>query len=397
MNQKLLILAIGAFIIGTDSYIVAGLLLGITTDMSISISAAGQLVTIFAITMAIASPLLTMLTASMNPKKILVWTMIIFTMGNFVSFLSTDYFMLSSSRVIAALGAALYFPIATTLAASMADSDKQGKAISFVSAGLTIAITLGAPMGAWLGNLFNWRISFLIIALVGAIVTIIIHVVFPAEHSHERERASLVESLTPVKRVAVLLLFVAILLITTGSFAVYTYLDPIMSVIDHFSTAGVSFMFALFGGSSIIGVWLGGYLTDKIGSLPTIYLTLTFKIISLVGFSLLMHNDWPMSKMWLGCLIVSWGITAWMLNPAILKYLVSLSPKSPSVLLALNSTFSFFGTASGAAVGGVIIENNAIQHLGYLCGILQLLSLLMIVICSIGISNRSNNQGIEAI
>ncbi|WP_186785888.1 MFS transporter [Paenibacillus agilis] len=379
MNTRLLLLTIGAFAIGTDSYIVAGILLDIANDMSISISSAGQLVTVFALTIAITAPVLTTLTAKMSPTKILFWTMLLFSIGNIISFLSSTFAMLIISRIIAAMGAALYFPIATLIAAKLAAPGKQGKSISAVSSGLTIAITLGVPIGTWLGNIFNWRIAFLIIAIVGFFVCLLTTIMIP-KLEQTNDNASTKDQLPPLKKATVFFLMTAILFITTGSFAVYTFIDPILQAIGDFNLIGLSSMLALFGASSIIGVWLGGYLNDRIGSLPTIYLTIAIKILSLFAFSFIMLYDFSSNVILAGLATISWGITAWMLNAPLLNYLITISPKSPSLLLALNATFSYLGTSAGSALGGFVIDNDAIEMLGLICGLCQLIALLIILV-----------------
>jgi len=52
-------LAVGTFAVGTEGFMIAAILPRIATDLFVSVQAAGQLVTIFAFTYAVSSPVLT--------------------------------------------------------------------------------------------------------------------------------------------------------------------------------------------------------------------------------------------------------------------------------------------------------------------------------------------------
>ena len=55
-------LALGTFATGTESFMIAALLPGLAKDLSVTLTAAGQLVTVFALTYAVSSPVLSALT-----------------------------------------------------------------------------------------------------------------------------------------------------------------------------------------------------------------------------------------------------------------------------------------------------------------------------------------------
>ena len=160
------ILALGAFAVGTDKFVVAGVLPTIAADLSVSVAAAGHLVTAFALTFAIGAPLLATLTASWRRRHILIATLLVFSLANLGAATSATFTQLLVARVLAALAGSLFVPTATAVVAELAPAEYRGRAIAVVMTGLTVAILLGVPIGAWIAAAADWRASF---AFVGAI------------------------------------------------------------------------------------------------------------------------------------------------------------------------------------------------------------------------------------
>ena len=72
MDRRLLVLALGMFALGTDSFVVAGVLPEISGFFGASISAAGQMTTVYAITYALLAPTIAALAAGIPRKSLLV-------------------------------------------------------------------------------------------------------------------------------------------------------------------------------------------------------------------------------------------------------------------------------------------------------------------------------------
>lgn len=179
MNYRLLILVLGTFIMGTDDFVIAGLLPHIANDMSVTIAAAGQLVTAFAIAYAIGAPLFGTLTMNFPLKSLLVISMLVFAIANAISAVVTSFEMLFFTRILAALSAAIFTPLAMTASASLVSEKMKGKALSFILAGITVGLVLGAPIGTWIGNGFTWRYSFIFVSVVSFITVIGVLVFLP--------------------------------------------------------------------------------------------------------------------------------------------------------------------------------------------------------------------------
>lgn len=120
MNSFIIyLLALGAFVVGTAEFVVSGVLDIIARDLQVSISLAGQLVTVYALSHALGAWALVMLTSKLQRKKVLLYSMLIFILGNIIAFFSLNFGMLMFSRIVLAMSGGLYFVLATNYAARL--------------------------------------------------------------------------------------------------------------------------------------------------------------------------------------------------------------------------------------------------------------------------------------
>ena len=148
---------------------VAALLPGIASDLTVSLQAAGQLVTVFALTYALSSPLLTALTGNVNRRRLLILSMAAFAGANLIAALASGYWFLLGARILLALSAGLYVPSANALAGVLVPPERRGRALAIVGGGISLAVAIGVPMGAFVGSHFGWRMTFLGVAVLAAI------------------------------------------------------------------------------------------------------------------------------------------------------------------------------------------------------------------------------------
>ena len=68
MDRRLLVLALGMFALGTDSFVMAGILPQVAHAFRVPIGAAGQVTTVYAITYALMAPTVAAIAARV-PRK----------------------------------------------------------------------------------------------------------------------------------------------------------------------------------------------------------------------------------------------------------------------------------------------------------------------------------------
>jgi predicted MFS family arabinose efflux permease len=165
---SLISLSLGAFAIGTEGFMIAGLLPALAHDLDVGLPAAGHLVTAFSLAYAIGAPVLAVLTAGLERKRLLAVAMGGFALANVLAALAPGYAWLMGARLLLALSAASFMPAAGGYAAGLAGPERQGRALSVVIGGLTVAIIAGVPLGVLLGDALGWRATFLGVAGMAA-------------------------------------------------------------------------------------------------------------------------------------------------------------------------------------------------------------------------------------
>src|ERR1700749_496760 len=145
MDKRLLVLALGMFALGTDSFVVAGVLPRISESFHITAGMAGQLTTVYAIAYALLSPTIAALAASVPRKKLMLSGLGVFVLAYLATAAAPTFALALLTRAFAGLGAAMYAPTATGTGAMIVKPEHRGKALTIIVAGLTAATALGSP------------------------------------------------------------------------------------------------------------------------------------------------------------------------------------------------------------------------------------------------------------
>jgi predicted MFS family arabinose efflux permease len=162
--SSLLWLALGAFAIGTEGFMIAGLLPALARDLNVGLPAAGHLVTAFSLAYAIGAPVMAVLTAGLERRRLLAVAMAGFSIANLLAAVAPGYAGLLAARLLLALSAASFMPAASGYAAALGGPERRGRALSMVTNGLTLAIIAGVPLGVLVGEGFGWRATFVGVA-----------------------------------------------------------------------------------------------------------------------------------------------------------------------------------------------------------------------------------------
>lgn len=185
------------FLVGTSEYIISGILDQIAQTLGITLAAAGQLITIFSLVYAVFTPVLMALTASMDRRKLMMYALALFVIGNILAFTLPGYGWFVAARVIMALGAGMVVVTALTIAAKIAPAGKQGSAIATVVMGFTASLIIGVPLGRMTAEALGWKSVFGGIALLGFIAMIVIFLILP--HTEGDKPVPLLQQLSLLK------------------------------------------------------------------------------------------------------------------------------------------------------------------------------------------------------
>jgi len=372
MPIALLALTAGAFGIGTTEFVIMGLLLQVSADLHVSIAAAGLLISGYALGVAVGAPLLTIATRRVPRKTVLLALMAIFTLGNIACALAPNYEMLMAARVITSLAHGTFFGVGSVVATGLVAPEKRASAIAIMFTGLTAATMLGVPAGAWLGLQFGWRSTFWAVALIGVFALAVLAVFVPRDRAADKQApASLADELAVLARPQVLLGLAMTVLGFAGVFAVFTYIQPLLTRITGLSEAAVSPILLLFGGGLAVGNILGGKLADR-ALMPAVLGTLVALAVVLAVMEPALHSG-VTAALFVGLL----GIAAFAtVAPLQLRVLEKASGAGQNLASSLNIAAFNLGNALGAWVGGVVIDRGpGLGALGWVAALLTLAGL----------------------
>ncbi|EPG73270.1 transporter, major facilitator family protein [Leptospira fainei serovar Hurstbridge str. BUT 6] len=374
-------LALGAFTIGTEGFMIAGILPLMASDLSVSVAKAGYLVTAFSLTYAFGSPILAMITGNLNRKTILSLGLIAFTLSNLLSAYADSFISLLLIRIFLGLSAGLFMPNASAYAANAVEPERRGRALSFVYSGMTVALVVGVPLGTFLGSEFGWRSTFLGVAALASLS--LLGVLFFLPEQSPSRPILLKERLSFLRQTR----FLNILLLTIfglgGAFTVYTYLAEYLQRTIGLPASGIGFVLMMFGFASALGNQIGGYSSDKGGAKNvalTASLVLFFAFLSLSYMELI--DSLQLRTAVILLLIVFWGLAGWAFTPAQQSRLVSLQPESSSVLLSLNASAIYIGISLGSLVGSTVVAHSSVGNLGIAGAAFELSGLILLIITS---------------
>ncbi|MQY04727.1 MFS transporter [Actinomadura macrotermitis] len=348
MRSRLLALAAGTFAIGVDAFVTAGLVAPVARDLDVSPSAAGQLVTVFALSYAVLSPVLAAATARFSRRPVLLAALALFVLGNVATALAPSYPLVLATRVVAAAGASMYTPNAAAVAAALAPPERRGRAMAAVMAGLTVANAIGVPLGTWVGGALGWRATLWLVAGLGAaalagVALVVPDLRLPVPDGLRRRFAPLAD-----RRVAAMLGL--IMLLFAGFYALYTYLGPVLAPATGGDGGRLAVALWVFGTVSIGANLVGGRLADglhpdrvRIGALAAFAV-----VVALVP---LVRDDYAVTLLWAAV----FGVPSWLQYATHLRLLVELAPGATPLLMGLNASAQYVGMGLGGALGGIAL------------------------------------------
>ncbi|WP_448852508.1 MFS transporter [Corynebacterium sp. 335C] len=350
MPGWLFTLLAAALVLYTDDYVIAGILPELAADLGVPQGRAGQLVTVFSLTVAIAAPIAAVAFAKAPRRRLFTVALMVFVAVNAIAATANSFAVLMILRIIAALAAAATTPTLFAFAARHAPPQKVGRYIAVVALGVTGSIAAGVPLGTWIGGAFGWRATFTAMAAAGVAVLVLMLCTLPrAEGAGDVPR--LREQLRILRRAPIALGLLANCLLMTGSMMMLTYLAPYLGAastadIGHRATA-----FSLSGIAGVVGIWLGGIAVDRLGADRALLIgagTIVASMIVLWVLWLVRPAPLPVVM----AVVTVWGGMAFWNSPAIQARLHHLAGPVSEQALALNTSGTYLGVSVGAAVGG---------------------------------------------
>ncbi|UVI30067.1 MFS transporter [Paenibacillus spongiae] len=356
---KIYMLAIVSFLVGTSEFIIAGILDKVAEDTGVSVSSAGQLITVFSLAYAFGTPFLMAVTARMERRKLMLYSLAVFIAGNIIAAAMPGFEFLMLSRIVLALSTGVFVVTGLTVASKLAPAGKQGSAIATLVMGFSTALIVGVPLGRVISSVYDWRSIFGGIGLLGVAAILIIY--FSLPQTEGEEPVPLRSQLALVKQPRIAIALSVTFFWISGYAIAYTYISPFLLTVTGMNEQAVSAGLFAFGIASLIGSKFGGYSTDRWGVPVTLVGGIAVHAAALILLSLAAG-----SPSIVFVLLMLWSFSAWSTGPTQQYNLMTLAPEASGIMLSLNSSVLQLAMAAGAGIGGVVVERASLSSISWI-------------------------------
>lgn len=365
-QASILILSVAAFVIVTTEFLIVGLLPALARDLSISISTAGQLVTLFAVVVMLAGPVLTAWLSHIERKRLFVAILLLFAASNALAAVAPNVWVLAIARIIPAMALPVFWGTASETASQLAGPSAAGRAVSKVYLGISAAMLFGIPLGTLASDAIGWRGAMGLLAALSLVIALLMQRAMPTLRTPERLR--LAEQMRILRDPAFVANVALSVIVFTAMFAAYTYLAVMLERVAGVPPAQLGWWLMGFGAVGLVGNWLGGRWVDR----HPLATTAGFCLMLAAGMAcaMLAAGTW----LWLALALAVWGIANTALYPICQIRVMKSASHAQALAGTLNVSAANAGIALGAALGGMSIPLWGAGSVGYVGAALALLA-----------------------
>jgi MFS transporter, DHA1 family, purine base/nucleoside efflux pump len=355
------------FLMGIDLFVVSPLLPFISEAYNVSSAMTGWMVTVFAITYAFFAPFFGWLSDKNGRRALITFGLLLFVISNILTAFAPSFFWLIVSRILAGLSVASITPLIYAIIGDTAPPNRTGTWLSIVVSGHLTALWAGAPFGTLLEHFLGWRSVFVVMAIMGAILTVVNFKTWKYISKGKSTRNLLEGSLLRILGSVSVTTIWAI-----SMYALYVYLGAALYSENRFSSSEIALAITFYGIGAVIGSLISGQLTDrfgerKISKVTLIFLTLIFFCLGIFFTS----GDWIYLFLFLWALVGYAGFTSYQARLAV-EY-----SNERGIVMAWNNTALYIGITLGSMIGGFVISKWGYSFLPYVCSIVAILSFIL--------------------
>lgn len=372
MKPTVYALMLAAFVIGTVELIIGGILGLMAYDLDVSVSAVGQLISVYSLIFAVSAPVLLTVTQNTERKKLYLVMLSVFAAAVLLSAVSPNYIILMISRIVLAASTSLITVLSVTIAANIVSETFRGKAIGMVNMGISGSLVLGVPIGIIIGQAFGWRTIFMVVFCLTLVAMIGIYTTLPEVKA--KPPVPFIRQIASLKNTKIFGAHLANVFMLAGHLTLYAYLAPFLQSELKLDENWLSIFFFIFGIAAIAGGGLGGWATDKWPVRRLLPLTLSAFVVVLAILPVVTGSMTVFIP-----IFVVWSMLSWGNNPVLQRYLMNAAPETSDIQLGFNLSTSHIGIALGSGIGGLVIEKYPIMYNAWVGAFIVLLALICVL------------------
>ncbi|WP_199485335.1 MFS transporter [Actinomadura craniellae] len=360
---------LATFAIGTDSFVIAGILPQVAQSLEVSVGSAGQLVTAYALTYALLSPVVAVVAARWSRDRLLLVGLSLFVIANIGTALAPTFGLVILCRILAGLGGAAVTPVAVATGASLVPEERRGTALAVVGGGIAVSSALGVPLGAVIGSLSDWHATMWFVAALGVVAAIGIIALVPNRPAPPP--IGLRQRLAPIGNSRIALTLATTLFAFTGNFILNTYVSQTFMGATGGHGTTLALLLFLAGAAGVVGNLGSGPLTDRWGNRTVFNIAAA---ITMVDFALTPWTGEYLAAAVFAVLV--WGVAGMAQLVPQQDRLIGISPESAPLAIALNSSVVFIGASLSGVIGAVGLNLVGARYLGVIGAVLFAVSLV---------------------
>lgn len=371
---------ISVFIVGMVEMMVAGIMNLMSDDLGVSEAIIGQLVTLYALTFAICGPILVKLTNRYPARPVLLWTLVIFVVGNGIIAVAPNFTILVIGRILSSAAASLIIVKVLALTAMLTIPKNRGKMIGVVYTGFSGANVFGVPIGTMIGDWIGWRFTFVFIIVISLIAGLLMLKYLPT--TTELNQANRMynnvsddnQVTSHIVRSVEIIKFLAItLLILIANSVTFVFINPLILENGH-SMGYVSLALLVNGVAGVVGTSMGGVLADKLTSKRWLIIAFSVFIVVMLAINLILSTT---VLLLVGLFI--WNIVQWSTNPAIQSGIIEHVEGDTSQVMSWNMSCLNAGIGLGGIIGGLVVSNMNVEAVTFVSAFIGLLGLIIVI------------------
>jgi DHA1 family inner membrane transport protein len=344
------LLALGAFLMCTTEFMIAGLLPQMANDFGVRPSQIGLLITAFAVGMIGGAPLMALATLRLPKRATLVLALATFAAGHVIAALSGSFELLFAARVLTGVVTGAFWSAATVVATRAAGPDVSTRALGVIGSGVALATVLGVPLGSLAGDHLGWRGAFWELAALAVVVAAVIGRFTPGEGTGAP--LSVRSELRALRGVRLWLVLGATVLVMGGCMATFSFISPLLTERSGIPLELVPLVFVCFGVGSMIG-------TNGVGRFADRRPIATFIACALAaGLVLVLLIPLSANPVTAVIAITLLGVVTMAIPPVASGLSVRLAGSAPTLAAALTVSAFNGGVAAGSSIGGRTLDTS---------------------------------------
>ena len=347
------------FVIGMSAMVFGGILDQVAISLNVSVALTGLLATSFSIGAAIGVPIILIVFAQANRKRLMLILLSLSLLSNIATILAPNFVLLLVARTLMGITINGYGVMAISTVTSLAEKDRQGRSLAFLIMGNALAMLVGIPLARALSGILDWRGIFWILNLLTFLAFVYFALVLP-NPKEEAAKMSILDQFEYLKSIKVWTLLIFTLVMFSGYAALNTFVTPFL--LDRFPNLNpiMSLVLVGLGLASFIGNNIGGHLSDRIGYSKSMLVGAILQALNIL-MVIVLRNYTLFNILF----IIFWIMSAWITGLQLNLGIMQETHHDARFIISLTGTSIQMGSAIGSSIAALIVANYGIQSIVY--------------------------------